>query len=163
LEQVDQRLPLLVGHEQCLARVVGEIGVASHAAPQVGAPQKLGVEEQRPALGVNLLALVGLAAYLSRCHTHQRMPIEHILHLPIRQVLERLIGQEHAIHVIVVERVTAVLQLIVVDDRDERVQHRSTYIAGIVVDLMYLEYLLHICLAKLGLFGDISNTNGENQ
>ena len=37
----------------------------------------------------------------------------------------------------------AVLQLIVVDDRDERMQHGRTDVAGVVVDAVNFQYLLH--------------------
>ena len=37
----------------------------------------------------------------------------------------------------------AMLQFVVVDDRDEWMQLRRTDVSGIVVDAMYLQYFLH--------------------
>jgi hypothetical protein len=64
------------------------------------------------------------------------MAVEDVLKLSVRQVFKFLITNKHAIHIIVVERMAAVLQLVVVNHRDERMQHRSTDIAGIVVDVV---------------------------
>ena len=101
-------------------------------------PQQFCVKEQRPALGLDFLARVGLAANLSRCHAHQGMLAERVAYLSIGKFLQFLIADEQGIVVVVVQRVAAVLQLVVVNHRDERMQLRCPDIAGVVVDRVNL-------------------------
>lgn len=143
LQQRDDGLPLTVGHVECFVDVIGEIGVGGHATFEVGSMQQLGIEEQRPALGLYLLACVGLAAYLSRGHAHQGVAVQVVGSQPIGEFLERFVADEHAEDVVVVERVAAVLQLVVMNHRDERMQLRRTDVACVVVDAVYLQYLIH--------------------
>jgi len=82
-QDADDALPLFGRHQQCLAGVVGEEVVVGDAAPQFRVPQQFGVEEQRPALGLDFLARVGLAANLSRCHAHQGMLVERVAYLSV--------------------------------------------------------------------------------
>ena len=53
----------------------------------------------------------------------------------------------------------AVLQLVVVDDRDKRVQFWSTDVAGVVVDTVDAQNLLHI----LGFVCKDSNFSDHNE
>jgi len=56
--------------------------------------------------------------------------------LSVRQIFQFLITDKHTIHIVVVERVATMLQLVVVYDRDERMQLRCTDVSGIVVDVV---------------------------
>ena len=143
LHQPHDDVPLLLGHEQGLVCVIGEKGVGMHALFEVAALQEFGVEEQRPALRADFLAGIGLATYLAGGHTHQGMPVKVVLCEPVGQVLKRLIANENGIHVVIVERMPAMLQLVVMDDRDKRMQLRSPDVAGIVIDAMNLQDFLH--------------------
>ena len=71
------------------------------------------------------------------------MTVQNVLKLSVRQVFQFLITDKHAIYIVVVERVVAMLQLVVMNDRDKRMQLRGTDIAGIVVDVVNSENLLH--------------------
>ena len=133
-QQIDDAQPLLVGHQQGLADTISKKGIVVYTTSQLRISQQLGVEEQCPALGVYLLALVDLAAYLPWCDAHQGMAVQVVLQLAVGQVLQFLVADEQGIDIIVIERVSAVLQLVVVYDRDERVQHWSPDVPGIVVD-----------------------------
>ena len=144
-QDADDALPLFGRHEQGLAGVVGEESgehqlsmVVGDAATQLRVPQQFGVEEQRPALGMDFLARVGLAANLSRRHAHQGMLVERVAYLSVGKFLQFLVANEQGIDIVVVQRVAAVLQLVVVNHRDERVQFRCPDVAGVVVDGVYL-------------------------
>jgi len=114
-----------------------------HAAPEVGVVEQGGVEEERPPLGVDFLARVCFAAELSGGYTHQGVAMEVVGGESVGEFLQGLVADEEAIDVVVVERVAAVLQLVVVNDRDEGVQFGGADVAGVVVDAMNLEYFLH--------------------
>ena len=49
-------------------------------------------------------------------YTHQRMTLHDVLQLSVRQILQFLITDKHTIHIVVVKRMAAMLQLVVVDD-----------------------------------------------
>ena len=70
--------------------------------------------------------------------------LRHVVpQLPVGKRLHALVGDEDPIHVIAVQAVAAMLQLIVVYDADVRVQHRRPDITRIVVDTVDFKYLLH--------------------
>ena len=135
-QQSNDALPLFWCHQQSLARGIGEEVIVSQATAKLGVTQQFGVEEQCPAFGMDFLAHVGLATYLAWGYAHQGVAMQDVLKLSVRQILQFLVTDEHTIHVVVVERVAAMLQLVVVDDRDERMQFRCTDVSGIVVDLV---------------------------
>lgn len=105
--------------------------------------QQLGVEEQRLSLGADFLPCVGLSTYLPRCDTHQCVLLQVVGGESVGQLLEQFVGDEHGIDIVVVERVPAVLQLIIVNNSDEPMQLGCTDVTDIVVDVVYLENLLH--------------------
>ena len=72
------------------------------------------------------------------------MAVQVVLQLPVRQILQLLVANEQGVDIVAVERVAAVLQLVVVNHRHERMQHGSSYVAGIVVDIVNAQNLFHI-------------------
>ena len=70
--------------------------------------------------------------------------LRHVVpQLPVGKRLHALVGDEDPIHVVAVQAVAAMLQLIVVYDADVRVQHRRPDITRIVVDIVDFKYLVH--------------------
>ena len=69
---------------------------------------------------VIFLTYVCLATYLSGGDTYQGMAVQNVLKLSVREVFQFFITDEHSIHIVVVERVATMLQLVVVNDRDKR-------------------------------------------
>lgn len=88
---------------------------------------------------MDFLAGVGLAANLSRGNTHQSVTVQVVAHQTVGQILQGFVTDEHAIDIVIVQRVATVLQLVVVNHRDERVQHWRPDVVGIVVDGVYLQ------------------------
>jgi len=69
--------------------------------------------------------------------------LRHVVpQLPVGKRFHALVCDEDPIHVVAVQAVAAMLQLIVVYHTDVRVQHRHD-IAGVVVDTVDFKYLLH--------------------
>lgn len=66
-----------------------------------------------------------------------------ILQLPVGKRLHALVRDEDPIHIVAVQTVAAMLQLIVVYHTDVRVQHRRPDITRVVVDIVDFEYLVH--------------------
>ena len=87
----------------------------------------------------HFFARVGLAANLSRGHAHQRMLVERVAYLSVGKFLQFLVTDEQGVDIVVIQRVAAVLQLVVVNHRDERVQLRCPDVAGVVVDGVNLQ------------------------
>ena len=105
--------------------------------------QQLGVEEQRPAFGLYFFAGIGLAANLSGRNTHQGVAVKVVGSQAVSEIPQGFVADEDAIDIVVVERMAAMLQLVVVDDRDERMQHGRTDVTGVVVDAVNFQYLFH--------------------
>ncbi len=142
-EKPHKGVALPVVQSQRLTDVVGEIGVARHPPAQLAPVQEVEGEKQGPPLGLNLLAGVGLAPDLAGRDAHQRVLRHVVPQLPVGKRLHALVGDEDPIHVVAVQAVAAMLQLIVVYDADVRVQHRRPDITRIVVDTVDFKYLLH--------------------
>ena len=81
-----------------------------------GVTQKLGIEEQCSTFSMDFLTHIGLSTNLAWGYAHQRMAMQDVLKLSIRQIFQFFITDEHTIHIVIVERVATVLQLVVVDD-----------------------------------------------
>ena len=90
--------------------------IVGHATAKFGVAQQFGIEEQCPAFGMYLLSRISFAADLSWGYTHQRMALQDVLQLSVRQILQFLITDKHTIHIVVVKRMAAMFQLVVVDD-----------------------------------------------
>ena len=111
----------------------------------------------RASLVLYFLTRIGLAANLPRRHAHQRMLTERVAYLSVGKFLQFLVADEQGIDIVVIERVAAVLQLVVVNHRDERgaartcslaqQEFRRPDVAGVVVDRVYFQ-ILSITLAK---------------
>ena len=142
-EKPHKGVALPVVQSQRLTDVVGKIGVARHPPAQFAPVQEVGGEKQGPPLGLNLLAGVGLAPDLAGRDAHQRVLRHVVPQLPVRKRFRALVGDEDPIHIVTVQAVAAMLQLIVVYHTDVRVQHRRPDITRIVVDTVDFKYLLH--------------------
>ena len=59
------------------------------------------------------------------------------------------VGDEDAVHVVVVQRVAAVLQLVVVNHADERMQFLRPDIPCVVINAVYLQNLFHAVKIRL--------------
>ena len=156
LQEADDGLPLRLVGQQGLVRVVGKIGVLRHPFPEFGAVQQCGVEKQSPAFGLDFLACVALASDLSGRDAHDGVLVQVVAQQAVSEVFQKLIGNENAVDVVVVEAVAAMLQLVVVDDADQRMQLRRTDVTRIVVDAVNFQHLLFHA-AKIGKITFLKN------
>ncbi len=135
--------------KQGLVGVVRKIGVLRHPSSEFGASDQFGVEQQSPAFGLDFLACVALATDLSGRDAHDGVLVQVVAQQAVSEVFQKLIGNENAVDVVVVEAVAAMLQLVVVDDADQRMQLRRTDVTRIVVDAVNFQHLLFHA-AKIG-------------
>ena len=99
--------------------------------------QQFGVEQYRPSAGLDDLACVGLTAYLPGGYAHECVLRHVVLDGAVGQFGQHTVVEEHAIDVITVQTVPERGQLVVMDDADERMLHRSADIPRVVIHIPY--------------------------
>ena len=76
------------------------------------------MEKHRPTLYVHTLAVVLLAAYLSRCHTDERAFAVVVLAASVGQIHEVVVAEEYAVHAVIVQTVSYGRHLRIVNHAD---------------------------------------------
>ena len=85
-QRVDDQLAFAFRKVQRLVHLVREEGVLLHVAGQRRAADEVGVEDQRPPLGLELFAVVLHADDLSRCQTDERPLLIVVVVAAVEQV-----------------------------------------------------------------------------
>lgn len=145
LQAVDHDMPLLFREVQRLVGFVGEEGVAVDAASERRAADQVGVEQQRPAFGLENLAVILDADHLSRGRENERPFLVVVVVAPVAQVAAFDIFQEDAVEPVQAARVTHARAFRHVDDADQRVQGFDSHQFVILVHMIQPCDLFHSC------------------
>ncbi len=106
LQAVDHYVPLLLREVQGLVGFVRKEGVSADVAPERRAADQVGVEQQRPAFGLENLAVILDADHLSRGRENERPFLVVVVVAPVAQVAAFDIFQEDAVEPVQTARVT---------------------------------------------------------
>ena len=140
---VDDRVPLLLRKVQRLAHFVGEEGVAADVAPELRAAQQVGMEEQRPPLGLELHAPVVDADALPRCQADERPLLIVVGAASVGQVAAPYLLEEDGVEAEAEADVLRHPALREVDDADLRVERLHVQQVVVLPDLIQAHDLIH--------------------
>ena len=143
VQAVEDRAPLLLREVERFAHLVGEEGVVADVAPQLRAAQQIGVEEERPAFGLEFHAPIVEPDALPRSEEDERpllivIGATAVLDIAALDIFEKYRVEPHAEPDALAERT-----LRKVDDADERVQRRIVHQIVILFDTIQFQYILH--------------------
>ena len=98
LQAVHHDLALLLRKVQGLVHLVGEERVARDVAPERGAAQQVGMEQQRPAFGRNLRLILHLHLdHLSRSHEYERSLLIVVVVTSVAQIAALHVLEENGV------------------------------------------------------------------
>ena len=133
------------------------------------AVQQVGVEKQRPAGYRHPLAVVLLAAHLSRRHAKQRARLVIIPSAPVVEVHVGVVAQKQTVNAVIAKAMPYGRNLGIVDNTYKRVLLSAAQVAGIVVHVPYLQYVAHSCVyipylhKDKSFCGNIGDEHSQNQ